>query len=159
MMLNIMIKVLKGSSKIKNKKIVVVVSRFNEFITQKLLDGCLRELLRLGMKQSDITVAWVPGSFEIPVVALKFSQKKKIAAVICLGSIIRGETIHFDLVAGAAARGIAQVSLTTGKPVIFGVLATDTVEQAYKRSGQDKENKGIEAARNTLEMMSLIEQI
>ena len=152
-------KILKASLKIKNKKIAVVVSRFNEFITQKLLNGCLKELTRLGVKQNDVTVAWVPGAFEIPVVALKFAQKKNIAAVICLGAVIRGETIHFDLVAQAAARGIAHAALTTGKPVIFGVLATDTVDQAYKRSGQNKENKGIEAARNAVEMINLMEQI
>ena len=154
-----MLKTLKGSPKIKNKKIAVVVSRFNEFITQKLLEGCLKELTRLGVKQNEITVAWVPGAFEIPVMALKFAQKKNIAAVICLGAVIRGETIHFDLVAQAAARGIAHAALTTGKPVIFGVLATDTVDQAYKRSGQNKENKGTEAARNAVEMISLMEQI
>ncbi len=154
-----MVRILKGTFKVKNKRIAVVVSRFNEFITQKLLDGCLPELSRLGVKQSDITVVWVPGSFEVPVVALKFAQKKTVAAVICLGAVIRGETIHFDLVAEAASRGISQVALTTRKPIIFGVLATDTVEQAYKRSGQDGENKGIEAARNAIEMISLMENL
>ena len=154
-----MVKVIQGSFKIKGKKIAIVVSRFNEFITQRLLDGCLKELLRLGVEKNEITVAWVPGAFEIPVAALKFACKKNIDAVICLGAIIRGETIHFDLVAQAAARGISQVSLTTGKPVIFEVLATETLEQAYKRSQKNKENKGAQAARNAVEMVDLLEQI
>ncbi len=137
-------------------KIAIVVSRFNEFITKKLLTGCLKELLRLGIKQNEITVAWVPGAFEIPVAALKFARKKKIDAVICLGAVIRGETMHFELVAQGAAFGITEVALTTGKPVIFGILATETVDQATKRCG--RENKGIEAARNALQMVNLLKK-
>ncbi len=138
-------------------KIAIVVSRFNEFITKKLLDGCFKELLRLGVKENDITVAWVPGAFEIPVAALKFARKKNIDAVICLGAVIRGETMHFELVAQGAAFGITKVALRTGKPVIFGILATETVDQATKRCG--RENKGIEAARNALQMANLLEKI
>ena len=154
-----MVKVIQGSFKIKGKKIAIVVSRFNEFITQRLLKGCLRELGRLGVLEKEITVAWVPGAFEIPVAALKLARKKTIDVVICLGAVIRGETIHFDLVAEAAARGISQVSLTTGKPIIFEVLATETVEQAYKRSQKNKENKGAQAARNAVEMIGLLKKI
>src|SRR3990167_7627121 len=116
----------------KGKRIAIVASRFNDFITKELLKGCLEELKKCGGKDRDITVAWVPGSFEIPVVALRFAQKKKVDAVICLGAIIRGETIHFDLVAYAAAYGIEEVAIKTNKPIIFGVLATETVDQAYK---------------------------
>ena len=152
-------KVLKGSHAVKGKKIALVVSRFNEFITQHLLDGCWKELIRLGIRENDIIVTWVPGSFEIPIVTLKLARKKNISSVICLGAVIRGETIHFDLVAGAAARGIAEIALQTEKPIIFGILATDTVDQAYKRSGQNGENKGVEAARNAVEMISLLEQL
>lgn len=149
-------RVLQGSFKIRDKKIAVVVSRFNEFITKKLLDGCLKELARLGIKQKEIIVVWVPGAFEIPVAALKFARNKKIDAVICLGAVIRGETMHFELVARGAAMGITEVALRTGKPVIFGILATETVEQATKRCG--RENKGIEAARNAVEMANLLKK-
>lgn len=152
-----MVKTLEGRLKMRKGKIAVVVSRFNEFITKKLLDGCLKELLRLGVKENEITVVWVPGAFEIPVVALKFARKKNIDAVICLGAVIRGETMHFELVARGAAFGIAEAALVTGKPVIFGILATETVDQATKRCG--RENKGIEAARNAVEMIDLFKKI
>ena len=154
-----MVKILEGKPTGKGKKIAIVVSRFNPFITKRLLEGCLKELVGLGVREQDVTVAWVPGAFEIPVAALKLARKKTIDAVICLGAVIRGETIHFDLVAEAAARGISQVSLTTQKPVIFEVLATETVEQAYKRSQKNKENKGAQAARNAVEMANLLEQV
>lgn len=154
-----MLKTLEGNLKARGKKIAIIVSRFNEFITKKLLEGCLKELRRLSVKENEITVAWVPGAFEIPVAALKFARKKNIDAVICLGAVIRGETMHFELVAEGAAFGIAQASLITGKPVIFEVLTTDTVDQAYKRCGRDGENKGISAARNAVEMANLLEKI
>ena len=141
----------------KGKRIGIVVSKFNEFITRRLLKACLGELKRRGVLEKNITVVWVPGSFEIPVTALKLAQKKNIDAVICLGAVIRGETIHFELVANQTAAGIQQVSLETDKPVIFGVLATETVNQAYKRSGVKGENKGIEAARNAVEMANLMD--
>jgi len=142
-----------------NKKIAVVVSRFNDFITEKLLEGCLDKLGKLGVKKNNITVVWVPGAFEIPVVALKLAKKKSINAVICLGSIIRGETAHFDLVAQGTAQGIAQVSLMTGKPVIFEVLATETVEHARKRSKKKGDNKGRDAAVTAIEMIDVLNGI
>ena len=153
------VKVIQGSSKTKGKKFAIVISRFNEFITKRLLDGCLEELVRLGVQENAITVAWVPGAFEIPVAVLKLARKKNIAAVICLGAVIRGETRHFELVAQGAASGIAQAALMTGKPVIFGVLTTETVAQATKRCGQNGENKGIEAARNAIVLVDLLEKI
>ena len=140
----------------KGKKIAVIASRFNEFITQRLLDGCLTELKQNKVEQSDIKMFWVPGSFEIPVVAKRIAKRKDIQAVICLGAIIRGETIHFDLVARGVAQGIMQVSLTSEKPIIFGVLAAETVNQAYKRSEKRGDNKGREAARAALEMIDTL---
>ena len=140
----------------KGKKIAVIASRFNEFITQRLLDGCLTELKQNKVEQSDIKMFWVPGSFEIPVVAKRIAKRKDIQAVICLGAIIRGETIHFDLVARGVAQGIMQVSLTSDKPIIFGVLAAEKVNQAYKRSEKRGDNKGREAARAALEMIDTL---
>lgn len=143
----------------KGKKIGIVAAKFNDFVTQRLLDGCLTELISHGVREADITVARVPGSLEIPLVALRLAQKKNIHAVICLGAVIRGETAHFDLVAKGAANGIARAALASGKPVIFGVLATDTVEQANKRSDAKKVNKGRDAAVDALEMIDLMAQI
>ena len=143
----------------RGKKIGVVVAKFNDFVTQRLLDGCLKELLKHGVRKEDITVARVPGSLEIPLVALRLAKKKNIQAVICLGAVIRGETLHFDLVARGAAQGIAHTALASGKPVIFGVLATDTVEQANKRSDAKKVNKGRDAAVDALEMIDLMTRI
>ena len=154
-----MVKILEGKTKSKGKKFAIVVSRFNEFITKKLLDGCLQELLKLGVQENEITVAWVPGAFEIPVTALKLARKKNIDAVVCLGAVIRGETMHFELVARGAALGIAQAALMTKKPVIFEILTTETIDQAAKRCGQNGENKGIAAARNAVEMVNLLEKI
>jgi 6,7-dimethyl-8-ribityllumazine synthase len=144
---------------VKGVKIGIVASRFNDFITKRLLDACLQELSKRGVSQKDITLAWVPGSFEIPVTALKFARKKSIHAVIGLGAVIRGETLHFDLVSQAAAQGMTQVSLLTGKPVIFGVLTTDTVDQAYKRSDPEGDNKGRDAAAAALEMIGVLRKI
>lgn len=143
----------------RGKKIGIVAAKFNDFVTRRLLDGCLSELIKHGVREADITVARVPGSLEIPLVALRLAQKKNIHAVICLGAVIRGETAHFDLVAKGAANGIARVALASGKPVIFGVLATDTVEQANKRSDAQKVNKGRDAAVDALEMIDLMAQI
>ncbi len=153
-----MAQVYEGRLSGEGRKFGIVVSRFNDFITKELLAGCLQELGSLKVKSNDITTIWVPGSFEIPVAALKLAKKKNIDGVICLGAIIRGETIHFDLIAQAAALGVAQASVATGKPVIFGVLATQNLEQAYKRSGRKGENKGIEAARNAVEMVNLLKE-
>ena len=143
----------------KGKRIGIVVAKFNDFVTRRLLDGCLKELLKHGVREADITVARVPGSLEIPLVALRLAKKKNIHAVICLGAVIRGETSHFDLVAQGAAGGIAHAALASGKPVIFGVLATDTVGQANKRSDEKKVNKGRDAAIDALEMIDLMAQI
>jgi 6,7-dimethyl-8-ribityllumazine synthase len=151
--------ILKGQSKSRGKRYAIIVAQFNDFITKNLLEGCLRELSRLGVRKNEIMIAYVPGSFEIPVAALKFALKKNVDAVICLGAVIRGETLHYELVAKGAADGIAQVALLTGKPVIFGVLATDTVVQAERRSEIDGENKGTDAAKSAVEMVNLLLQI
>ena len=142
-----------------SKKYGIVVSQFNEFITKRLLDGCLDEFDRRGVKKQTLTVVHVPGAFELPVAALKLAKKKTIDAVVCLGAVIRGETIHFELVAEGAAHGIAQVSLMTGKPVIFGVIATETVAQAYKRSASKGDNKGKDAAEAAIEMTEVLDRI
>ena len=143
----------------KNIKIAVVASKFNEFVSQRLLKACLKELARLGLKESNIPVYWVPGSYEIPLIALKLAKKNEIKAVVCLGAIIRGETFHFELISQGVAQGISQVSLTTQKPIIFGVLTTDTIDQAYKRSKENGDNKGREAAVSALEMINLLSHI
>lgn len=154
-----MVKSVEGQYKSKGKRYGIVVSRFNDFITRRLLDGCLKELKRCGVKEKEITVTWVPGAFEIPLVAMRLAEKKSIDAVICLGAVIRGETLHFDLIARAAARGIAQVALLTKKPAIFGVLTTDTVQQAYKRSEEKGDHKGRDAAQNAVEMVNLLSRL
>lgn len=141
------------------KKYAVVVARFNDFITRNLLAACLDELQKRGVRKSNITVVWVPGSFEIPVTAQRLAKKKGIAAVICLGAVIRGETSHFDLVAGNAASGIARAALDSGKPVIFGVITTETVNQAYARSQEKGDNKGRDAAQAAVEMVNALNQI
>ncbi len=137
--------------KISHKKFAIVVSRFNEFITKRLLDGCLEEFLRNGIKKEDVLVVWVAGAWEIPVVSLKLARCKNICSVVCLGAIIRGETSHFDFVAQGACNGIQQVALLTGKPIILGVLTTDTIRQAEERAKIKGNNKGREAALTALE--------
>ena len=143
----------------KKKRIVIVASQFNEYITKRLLKSCLDELSRLGISSKNTTVLWVPGSFEIPVVALKAAKNKDVDAVICLGAIIRGQTYHFELIANAAAYGVEKVSLMTGKPIIFGVLSTDTVDQAYKRSEAKGDNKGQDAANAAVAMIDLLSKL
>lgn len=145
-------------NKIKKEKYVIVVARFNEFITQRLLKGCLDELGKQGIEENDICIYWVPGSFEIPLVALKAAKKRDVAAVICLGAVIRGETYHFELVAQQAAQGIGQAALLSGKPVIFGVITTDTVNQAYARAKEKGDNKGRDAALAAIEMVRLFKK-
>ena len=147
-----------NKKKIKTVRIGVVVSRFNEFISQKLLDGCLTELLRNGIKKKDIKVVWVPGAFEIPVTALKLVKSKRVDSVICLGSVIRGETNHFELVSQGVMQGIMRVGLLTGKPVIFEVLSTDTVDLALKRADVNGMNKGSVAASAALEMVKVLSE-
>ena len=136
----------------------IVVGRFNEFISSKLLGGALDSLRRLGC-EDQIEVAWVPGAFEIPLVAKKMAQSGKFDAVICLGAVIRGSTPHFDYVAAEVSKGVAQVSLSTDVPTIFGVLTTDTIEQAVERAGTKAGNKGSEAAVTGIEMANLLGEL
>lgn len=140
-------------------KVGIIVSRFNDFITSKLLDGSLDALDRRGVNDQDIDVAWVPGAFEIPMAAQKMASSGKYDAVICLGAVIRGSTPHFDYVAAEASKGIANVGLATGIPVIFGVITTDTIEQAIERAGVRVGNKGVEAAEAAIEMANLFKSI
>lgn len=134
----------------------IVASRFNEFITNKLLSGALDALIRHGAGEEDISVAWVPGTFEIPMTAQKMAKSGKYDAIICLGAVIRGATPHFDYVAAEASKGIAQVGLSTGVPTIFGVLTTESIEQAIERAGTKIGNKGSDAAVSAIEMVDLL---
>jgi 6,7-dimethyl-8-ribityllumazine synthase len=143
----------------KGLKFGVVVSRFNEFFSQKLLEGAKDALLRHGVLEADIDVAWTPGSYEIPLIAGKMAASKKYGAVICLGAVIRGGTPHFDYIASEAAKGIAKVSLDTGVPVIFGIITADTLEQAIERSGTKAGNKGFDAAVSAIEMANLVKAL
>jgi 6,7-dimethyl-8-ribityllumazine synthase len=152
-------KTIEGKLDAKGLKFGIVISRFNEFISAKLLSGCLDGLKRHGAEEKDIAVAWAPGSFEIPVVASHMAASKKYDAVICLGAVIRGATPHFDYVAAEVSKGVAQVALQTGKPVIFGVLTTDSLEQAIERAGTKGGNKGFDAALAAIEMANLLGQI
>ncbi|MGC4378046.1 6,7-dimethyl-8-ribityllumazine synthase [Fictibacillus sp. Mic-4] len=139
-------------------KIGIVVGRFNEFITGKLLSGAEDALKRHGVAEEDVDVAWVPGAFEIPLIAKKMAESKKYDAVIALGTVIRGSTPHFDYVCNEAAKGIASISLNTGIPVMFGVLTTESIEQAIERAGTKAGNKGWEAAAAAIEMANLSRQ-
>lgn len=140
-------------------KIGVVISRFNEFITSKLLAGTKDALLRHGVNQDNIDVAWVPGAFEIPLVARNLAQSKRYDAVICLGAVIRGATPHFEYVAAEVTKGIAKVGLDTGLPVSYGIITADTLEQAIERAGTKAGNKGFDAAVDTIEMVNLLRSI
>ena len=137
-------------------KVGVVCARFNEFIVSKLLSGCEDALLRHGVDAADISVAWVPGAFEIPLIASKLAQSGKYDAVIALGAVIRGSTSHYDYVCSEVSKGLAQASLSSGVPVLFGVLTTDTIEQAIERAGTKDGNKGAECAQGAIEMVNLI---
>jgi 6,7-dimethyl-8-ribityllumazine synthase len=137
-------------------KIAIVASRFNEFITSKLVSGAEDCLLRHGTAEEDITLAWVPGAFEIPLAAKKLAETGRYDAVICLGAVIRGATSHYDYVCAEVSKGIAQVSLDSGVPVLFGVLTTDTIEQAVERAGTKAGNKGTDCAMSALEMANLL---
>ena len=139
--------------------IAIVASRFNEFITSKLLSGAEDGLVRHGVPGENIDVAWVPGAFEIPVVALRLAQSGKYDAVICVGAVIRGSTSHYDYVCAEVSKGVAQASLQTGKPVLFGVLTTDTIEQAIERAGTKAGNKGYDCALSAIEMVNLLGQL
>ncbi len=151
--------VIEGTLVSKGKKFAIIVARFNAFISEKLLEGALDGLKRHGVKDNEITIAWVPGAHEIPLVAKKMAASKKYDAVIALGAVIRGSTAHFDYVAGNSARGVAQASMDTGVPVIFGVLTTDTIEQAIERAGTKSGNKGFDAAVAAIEMANVMEQL
>ena len=142
-----------------NLKIGIVVSRFNGFITTKLLDGALDSLKRHGVNLDDLDVFWTPGAFEIPATAKRIAEKGKYDAIVCIGAVIRGATPHFDYVANESAKGIAQVGLNTGVPVIYGVITTDTIEQAIERAGTKSGNKGAEAALTAIEMANLYRQL
>lgn len=153
-----MIKTYEGQLVSQQLKYGIVVGRFNEFISSKLLGGALDALKRHGATDADIEVAWVPGAFEIPLIAKKMAQSKKYDAVITLGAVIRGSTPHFDYVCNEAAKGVAHIALDTGVPTIFGVLTTDTIEQAIERAGTKAGNKGWEAATAAIEMANLSHQ-
>lgn len=140
-------------------KVGIVVARFNEFITSKLLGGAIDGLKRENVKEEDIEVAWVPGAFEIPLIAKKMADSKKYDAVICLGAVIRGATSHYDYVCAEVSKGVAQVSLSSEIPVMFGVLTTDTIEQAVERAGTKAGNKGFECAQGAIEMVNLIREM
>lgn len=140
-------------------KFALVVSRFNSFITERLLDGALDCLRRKGVKEADLAVVRVPGSWEIPLVAKRLAHKKAHDAIICLGAVIRGATPHFDYVAAEVSKGIAQVSLETGVPIAFGILTTDTLEQAIERAGSKAGNKGFAAAEAAIEMVNLLKEL
>jgi 6,7-dimethyl-8-ribityllumazine synthase len=152
-----MYKVLEGHLIAKGKRFGIVVSRFNSFLTQSLLDGAIDTLKRHGAGENDIEVAWVPGSFEIPYAAKKMAKDKKFNAVICLGVVIRGGTPHFEYIANEVAKGIASISLETGVPTIFGIITSDTLEQAIERSGTKQGNRGESAALSAIEMANLFE--
>ena len=143
----------------RGKRFGIVLARFNELIGGKLLEGARDALIRHGVAAEDISLAWVPGSFEIPLVAKQMASSGRYDAVICLGAIIRGATPHFDYVAAEVSKGVASVSLETGVPVIFGVLTTDTIEQAIERAGTKAGNKGFEAAVSAIEMANLLDRL
>jgi len=151
-----MTKIIEGKLTAKGKKFGVVVSRFNELISSQLLSGAQDCLVRHECKQDDITAVWVPGSFEIPLAAKKMANSKKYDAVICLGAVIRGGTPHFDYISAEVSKGVAQVGLEAGLPVIFGIITADTIEQALERAGTKAGNKGWDAALSAIEMVNLI---
>ena len=152
-------KVIEGKLEAKGLKFAIVASRFNDFICQRLLDGCLDVLKRHGANEADLTLVRVPGSFEIPLVALKLAESKAYDAIICLGAVIRGGTPHFEYIAGEVTKGIAQVMLSTGVPVAFGVITTDNLEQAIERAGSKSGNKGADAALAAIEMARVMKQL
>ena len=149
-------KIYEGNLVSESIKVGVVCARFNEFIVSKLLSGCEDGLLRHGVRGEDIEVAWVPGAFEIPLVAARMAKSGKYDAVIALGAVIRGSTSHYDYVCAEVSKGVAQAALASGVPVMFGVLTTDTIEQAIERAGTKAGNKGSECAQGAIEMVNLL---
>jgi len=154
-----MVKTIEGKLIVADEKFCILVSRFNEFITSKLLSGAIDELTRHGVSESNITVVWSPGAFEIPVLAKKVAESGAYDAIIALGAVIRGSTPHFDYVSAEISKGVATVSLNTGVPVIFGVLTTENIEQAIERAGTKAGNKGSDAAKAAIEMANLVKLI
>jgi len=152
-------KTIEGKLTGKGLKVGIIVSRFNEFISGKLLDGAMDALKRHETSEEDVDVAWVPGSYEIPLMSKKMAASGKYDAVITLGAVIRGSTPHFDFVANEVAKGVAQVGLDTEKPVIFGIITADTLEQAIERAGTKSGNKGFDAAMSAIEMANLMKQM
>ncbi|MBU1406079.1 MAG: 6,7-dimethyl-8-ribityllumazine synthase [Proteobacteria bacterium] len=152
-------KFFEGKLQAEGKKFGIVIARFNSFIAERLLEGALDTLMRSGVKDKEIEVARVPGAFEIPLVAQKMVKSGRYDAVICLGAVIRGSTPHFDFVANEATKGIAQASMESGVPIIFGVLTTDSIEQAIERAGSKAGNKGSECAATAIEMVNLLPQL
>ena len=155
----VMANIIQGNLTTNNEKFCIIIARFNEFIGSKLLSGAIDELVRHGIKEETIDVIWTPGAFEIPVIAKKAAKSGKYNAVITLGAVIKGATGHYDFVAAEVSKGVAQVSLETGIPVIFGVLTTDNLEQAIERAGTKAGNKGSEAAKAAIEMANLTKLI
>jgi 6,7-dimethyl-8-ribityllumazine synthase len=152
-------KIIEGNLLAEGKRFALIVSRFNDFISDKLLSGAIDALKRSGANDDDLEVVKVPGAFEIPLAAKKIAQQKKHDAIICLGAVIRGSTPHFDYVSAEVSKGVASVSLESGMPVIFGVLTTDTIEQAIERAGTKAGNKGWDAAMTAIEMVDLLKKI
>ncbi len=152
-------KIYSGKFVARGTRIGIVVSRFNEFISSKLLEGALDCLKRHDIKDGDIEIAWVPGAFEIPLIASKMAKSKKYDAIICLGSVIRGTTSHYDYVCSEVSKGIASVSLQSDLPVIFGVLTTDNIEQAVERAGTKAGNKGFDSALTAIEMVNVCKEL
>lgn len=152
-------KIIEGKLVGRDLNIAIIVSRFNHFITQHLLDGALDALRRHGMNDDKLTIVWVPGAFEIPLIAKKLALTNQYQAIICLGAVIRGSTPHFDYVAAEVSKGIASVGLETGIPVVFGVITTDNIEQAVERAGTKSGNKGWDAAITALELADLNAQL
>ena len=152
-------KIYEGQLIANNMRIGMVAARFNEFITNKLVSGAVDALQRHGVNEDNIELAWVPGAFEIPLIAQKMAQSKKYDAVICLGAVIRGATPHFEYVSAEVSKGVASSSLQTGIPIIFGVLTTDNIEQAIERAGTKAGNKGFEAGVTAIETVNLIKEI
>ena len=152
-------KIIEGKLVAQGLKFAVINGRFNSLITKQLLEGAIDGLQRHGVDSKNIEIVWVPGAFELPLIAQKIAESSKYDGVICLGAVIRGSTPHFDYVCSEASKGIAQASMKTGVPIIFGVLTTDTIEQAIERAGTKAGNKGFEAALTAIEMANLIKQI
>jgi 6,7-dimethyl-8-ribityllumazine synthase len=152
-------KTLEGKLVADGAKVAIVASRFNEFIVTKLIGGAVDGLVRHDVKDDDITLAWVPGAFEIPVIAKKMAESGKYDAVICLGAVIRGATSHYDYVCAEVSKGVAAASMETGVPVLFGILTTDTIEQAIERAGTKAGNKGYDCALSAIEMINLAKQL